>query len=266
MLKSLIPALISTSLFFASCQSQNSSQSETEDKTEDSNQLPVGDNSQTSLDWAGTYQGTLPCADCEGVLTEIILKGDQSFTMTTQYLGKSKDRNISTGKFEWDNSGSKITLDSNPNLQYKVGEFVLFKLDDEGNRITGDLAANYLLRKIDDQVTERYWKLISLNNKAITVTETQPREAHFILKNQENRVNGHTGCNAMNGTYEMGANRKLEFKGLISTRRACMEAPYESEYTQMLGKVRTYNLVGDSLMLRDEGDKVLAKFYSVHFR
>ncbi|MEQ9166863.1 MAG: copper resistance protein NlpE N-terminal domain-containing protein [Fulvivirga sp.] len=266
MLKSLFSILIVISLIISGCQSQNSSNSDNESNSEEQKPIPTGDNSQNSLDWVGTYQGTLPCADCEGIQTEIILKSDQTFTMTTQYLGKSADREVSTGKFEWDDTGSNIILNKDSNKQYKVGEFVLFTLDNEGNRITGDLAANYMLRKIDDQITERYWKLISLNGKPITVTETQPREPHFILKNQDNKVNGHTGCNTMNGSYETGPDHQLAFKGLISTRRACADVPYESEFTRMLGNVKSYNLLGDSLMVRDENDKVLAKFYSVYFR
>ena len=266
MLKSFLPILISIALYIAGCQSQNNNNSETEAKTEEQKPMAIGDNSQNALDWEGTYQGTLPCADCEGILTEIILRGDESFTMTTQYLGKTDDTKISSGSFEWDTSGSNITLNSDPNLQYKVGEFVLFKLDNEGNRITGELSENYILRKIDDQITERYWKLTSLNGKPITMTETQPREAHFILKNQEQQVKGHTGCNAMNGKFETGPDRKLTFKGMISTRRACMDVPYEGEFTQMLDKVRTYSLVGDTLILRSESDAELAKLYSVYFR
>ncbi|MEQ8476229.1 copper resistance protein NlpE N-terminal domain-containing protein [Fulvivirga sp.] len=267
MLKSLFSILIVISLIILGCQSQNSSNSDNETNSEEQKPIPTGDNSQNSLDWAGTYQGTLPCDDCKGIQTEIILKGDGSFTMTTQYLGKSKTRNTGNGTFSWDETGSNITLRvDGTNNQYKVGEYVLFKLDNEGNRITGDLAENYMLRKIDDQITERYWKLISLNGKAIAMTETQPREAHFILKNQEQKVNGHTGCNTMNGKFETGPDRKLEFKGIISTRMACMDVPYESEFTKMLDKVRTYSLVSDTLILRSEADAELAKLYSVYFR
>lgn len=266
MLRLTYNILVVILLLMLGCQGQNSNTSDTESKPEESKQLPIGDNSQTSLDWEGTYQGTLPCADCEGIQTEIILKGDKSFTMTTQYLGKANDRNVSTGSFEWDESGGNISLNADPNLQYKVGEHVLFKLVNEGNRITGDLASNYMLRKIDDQITERYWKLMSLNGNVITVTETQPREAHFMLKNQDNKVNGHTGCNAMNGSYETGPDRKLEFKGVISTRMACQDVPYESEFNQMLSNVRNYRLEGDILILSDENGGTLAKLQSISFR
>ena len=31
-------------------------------------------NAQNSLDWAGTYEATLPCADCPGIKTTVVLK------------------------------------------------------------------------------------------------------------------------------------------------------------------------------------------------
>src|SRR5690606_18798136 len=46
------------------------------------------DNSRNSLDWAGTYRGVLPCADCEGIETVITLAEDGSFREHTRYLGR----------------------------------------------------------------------------------------------------------------------------------------------------------------------------------
>ena len=33
-------------------------------------------NSQNSLDWEGVYKGILPCADCDGIETEIVINSD----------------------------------------------------------------------------------------------------------------------------------------------------------------------------------------------
>lgn len=35
---------------------------------------PMGDTAETSLDWVGEYKGVFPCADCEGIETELELK------------------------------------------------------------------------------------------------------------------------------------------------------------------------------------------------
>lgn len=50
-----------------------------------------------------------------------------------------------TGTAVWDAQGQKITLADG--TQYLVGENQLIMLDTEGKRITGELAANYVLKK-----------------------------------------------------------------------------------------------------------------------
>ena len=114
-------------------------------QTEAATTVPVGDTSQNSLDWAGSYEGVLPCASCEGIQTLITLQADNRFVQETVYLGKDEKIFKLTGKAVWDEKGQKITLDDG--TQYLVGENQLIMLDTEGKRITGDLAANYVLKK-----------------------------------------------------------------------------------------------------------------------
>uniref|UniRef100_UPI004047C657 copper resistance protein NlpE n=1 Tax=Shewanella baltica TaxID=62322 RepID=UPI004047C657 len=117
----------------------------TQVQTEAAKTVPVGDTSQNSLDWAGSYEGVLPCASCEGIQTLITLQSDNSFVQETVYLGKDEEILKLMGKAAWDEKGQKITLEDG--TQYLVGENQLIMLDTEGQRITGDLAANYVLKK-----------------------------------------------------------------------------------------------------------------------
>jgi len=117
----------------------------TQVQTEAAKTVPVGDTSQNSLDWAGSYEGVLPCASCEGIQTLITLQSDNSFVQETVYLGKDEKILKLMGKTAWDEKGQKITLEDG--TQYLVGENQLIMLDTEGKRITGDLAANYVLKK-----------------------------------------------------------------------------------------------------------------------
>jgi copper homeostasis protein (lipoprotein) len=55
----------------------------------------------TSIDWAGIYQGILPCADCEGIKTQIVLNKDLSYVLETQYLGKDEKIFQAKGTFKW---------------------------------------------------------------------------------------------------------------------------------------------------------------------
>jgi copper homeostasis protein (lipoprotein) len=111
--------------------------------------LPVGDNSMVSLDWNGTYTGTLPCADCEGIETRLTLNLDKTFILKTKYLGQRDSFQEKTGIFTWNTAGNTIILQgiSNAPYQYLVGENVLFQLDMSGKKITGNLADKYQLKK-----------------------------------------------------------------------------------------------------------------------
>jgi uncharacterized lipoprotein NlpE involved in copper resistance len=106
-------------------------------------------NSASSLDWQGTYKGTLPCADCEGIATEITLNKDNSYLIKTTYLGKENKTTVEKGNFIWNDLGSIVTLTgikNKPN-KYIVGENKLIQLDIDGNKITGSLADKYILKK-----------------------------------------------------------------------------------------------------------------------
>lgn len=106
-------------------------------------------NAVNSLDYMGIYSGVLPCADCEGIETTIELGSGNSYVKKVIYLGKNDQQVVETaGTFTWNDAGNTISLSEEiaPN-QYFVGENVLFHLDIEGNRISGELATKYELRK-----------------------------------------------------------------------------------------------------------------------
>lgn len=105
-------------------------------------------NSKNSVDWSGTYHGTLPCADCEGIKTELTLNKDETYQLKQEYLTKNTIVEKS-GKFVWSADGEKIsiTVKDVGNFNFKVGENRLFLLDQEGNEIAGNLAENYILNK-----------------------------------------------------------------------------------------------------------------------
>lgn len=105
---------------------------------------------RVSLDWAGTYEGVLPCADCEGIETRVTLSYDGTYTIRQKYLGTSENVFQSSGTFSWNEAGNTVTLPSSPTPNsYFVGENRLFHLGMDGERITGNLAELYTLEKIE---------------------------------------------------------------------------------------------------------------------
>jgi len=70
--------------------------------------------------------------------------------MVGTYQGKKDGHFVSSGVFTWNKAGNTISLksaDGKSDSNYFVGENRLFRLDKEGNRVTGPLADNYSLKK-----------------------------------------------------------------------------------------------------------------------
>lgn len=104
--------------------------------------------SRTSIDWEGTYKGVLPCADCPGMPTTLKLYRDNTFELEQSYLERDVKPLISKGKFSWAGDGKEITLlDGATHYRLQVGENHLYFLDNEGNRIKGNLEDYYTLTK-----------------------------------------------------------------------------------------------------------------------
>lgn len=252
-LKKMFPAIAILLIVLASCSPQP--------KKNNSTMSSTGDNSQVSLDWAGVYQGVLPCADCEGIKTQLVLNEDLTYVLQTQYMGEYDSIFTESGSFEWDDTGSKISLSNQENHDYIVGENQLFRLDREGKRITGSLENHYILKKEQAEITNKYWKLITLNgNKVIT----DMNEAFMTLHTEENRIHGNAGCNSFFGNFTLGDENQISFEQMGMTRMACPEMQTEDEFMQALGKAAFYALTENELTLQDSTYATLAKFQSVY--
>lgn len=112
---------------------------------------PSPQQEEESFDWVGEYEGVLPCDDCEGLYTNIILEPDGKTTLQRVYVGKEDEGYIAKSRLrwyekynllyirEWDESFSK----------FYVGDGMMIQLDDNWNRHTGPDANQYNLRKLD---------------------------------------------------------------------------------------------------------------------
>ena len=75
----------------------------------------------------------LPCADCPGIKTRLVLHTDGRFDLDTQYLDRQVAPRQASGRFTWNSAGSGITLDeAGAGQQYLVGEGRLLQLNRDG--------------------------------------------------------------------------------------------------------------------------------------
>lgn len=253
--QNLILILFMAFFGFVSCKSTK--------KTQTSEVKTSADKSMTSIDWAGIYQGVLPCADCEGIKTQIVLQNDLSYALETSYIGKNEKVFKTHGTFKWDENGSKITLDNENKQIYQVGENRIFHLDKDGNRITGDLADKYIMEKENIELTGKYWKLVTLNG---TPVEIGVREAFMSFTAEENRVHGNSSCNRFNGKYELLDGNRIKFSPFAMTKMACIGNNIEGEFMQIFEKTTSYSLTSNELIFQDENETTLAKFESDFFK
>lgn len=109
--------------------------------------ISAGHTAETSLDWLGSYEGTLPAADCPGIETTIVLAADGSYTLRMEYLERDTAFD-EEGTFRIE--GNLLTLvpsDGGQPGYYQVEENRLRHLDADRQPITGELADHYVLQK-----------------------------------------------------------------------------------------------------------------------
>lgn len=101
-----------------------------------------------SLDWAGIYNGTLPCADCSGIKTTLTLNQNHTFELAQTYLEgkKAKNSDTITGNFKWVGTKPVVELEAKSGaIYYMIGEGYAKKFDTNGNPIDSKL--NYTLQQ-----------------------------------------------------------------------------------------------------------------------
>lgn len=281
----------------ASCQQQLKNKAES--KTDSvKNAVANSHNAKNSLDYIGTYKGILPCADCEGLDTEITINENSTFSIKTKYVGKGDKIFELKGNFDWNRSGNMIILrqvKNGPN-KYLVGENTLTQLDLSGKKITGDLASAYklskqpaiasaietseennqstvnlnnhmeattVIKKVNPAVgkftlAETKWKLVMLNKKAVT---QKGNKRYFLkLNSKDGKFSAYAGCNNIMGSYVMPSAFGLSFSNIAMTRMACPDMDLEIRFSTMLEKVDSYKLKDNILQLMKGKKEVLATF------
>ena len=175
---------------------------------------------QNSLEWAGVYEGVLPCADCPGIKTRLTPKSDNTFERVGQYPGRQGTGQTARGRFTWQASGNAITL------------------DEHGGRLSllypsSGAAPNPVLTLVQQateknglaQTLERYrWTLESaIDSRNRRIAMLPPSKDHpVVLSFSGNRLSLQGPCNRMMGGYEVSAPMQLTVRGgPTSTMMGC---------------------------------------------
>ena len=147
MIKQTVLFFILAIFAFISCQNNTTSDS-TEISDEEAAVIDMH-TSQTSLDWSGTYEGTLPCADCPGIKVTLVLNEDNTYTQHLHYMERIDADFTESGTIVWHEDGNTISLVSEGNEKQliKVRDGSLLMLNADGEEITSSLKDHFVLTK-----------------------------------------------------------------------------------------------------------------------
>ncbi|MCO5230926.1 MAG: copper resistance protein NlpE N-terminal domain-containing protein [Chitinophagales bacterium] len=220
---------------------------------------------QNSLDWQGSYSGTLPCADCEGIYTELSINDSMDYTLITKYLGvENESADTLSGKFTWE--GNNIRLggikETEGSSLYKVEENRVRHLDLEGKAIEGDLAENYILSKDGNpEVENKRWKLVEIYGKPVK----ESSDTHYLIfHSNEKRLEAKAGCNQLSLNYTIKNSLQLSIQEGLSTLMACENDTLEKELLQIFQEADNLSTDGKSLSINKARMAPLARFELVN--
>ncbi len=115
-------------------------------------------------------------------------------------------------------------------------------------------------------ITNKYWKLITLDGKPETMARNQERERYFTLKTDRNWVEGFAGCNSFNTTYTLEKGNRIRFSPTAATLKACPDVDVnEQAFFEVFGLADNYTVRGDTLSLNVGRRAPLAMFKAVDF-
>ena len=97
--------------------------------------------------YEGTYEGTFPCADCDGINVSLII-GKDTYT-SEEVMEELTDKDNGTVSYDAQNKVLTLTSEKENGKiqQYQVKEDGSIVFLDEGKEITGTLASYYILKK-----------------------------------------------------------------------------------------------------------------------
>jgi heat shock protein HslJ len=190
--------------------------------------------SRSSLDWAGSYEGVLPCADCPGIRTRLTLNRDDSYELRTLYLDRDGAARVVRGRFSWQPNGNAISLEGrHGGQQFAVGEGRVALLP-SGAAPSWPQPAQRVLQRVatapaagvQTTLQSHRWSLTSATDRQGRPIDGLPAGAGrpLVFSFADGRVNIEGACNRLFGGYRIDGDDRLVVSRMASTMMACEPA------------------------------------------
>lgn len=113
----------------------------------------------------------------------------------------------------------------------------------------------------DAPLVNSYWAVVEMDGKKFVMHENMAREPHMVLRIDDHRLSGFSGCNTIMGRYALDGETLTFPDGIAMTRMACpvgMET--ERAFSDVLQRTTTWSIKGETLSLLDEDGAVIGVF------
>lgn len=144
MKKLSLMAMLAIALVITSCTGKK-----TDNNVQDADTTVVAvEDAAAPASYYGTYEGTLPCADCSGIKIVLTLNDDTTYDLTQEYLEKEPAYDENGTYTVEDGLVTLITPSSGEKTYYRILDGKLaFTPDSTGTMVEGEMAENYILTK-----------------------------------------------------------------------------------------------------------------------
>ena len=118
----------------------------------------------------------------------------------------------------------------------------------------------------DNEIVNKYWKLIILEGDTVQMAINQEREQYFLLRS-DGSISGFAGCNQFNGQYELSKGNRISInENMAISLKACPDVDVdESAFLKVFELTDNYTIDGDTLSLFVGKKPALAVFEAVYF-
>ncbi|MDY0199557.1 MAG: META domain-containing protein [Tenuifilaceae bacterium] len=118
----------------------------------------------------------------------------------------------------------------------------------------------------DNEIVNKYWKLIKLEGDTVQMAANQEREQYFTLRS-DGSISGFAGCNHFTGQYTLTEASGISInENLAISLKVCPDVDIdESAFLRVLLRTNNYTISNDTLCLNAGKDAPLAIFEAVYF-
>lgn len=122
-------------------------------------------------------------------------------------------------------------------------------------------------QQMEDSISNKYWKLVTLEGQKVNMMPNQEREMYFTLNKEQNTINGFAGCNSFSGSYTLEKGWRVRFLNIGTTMKICPDVKVnESEFLKVFELADNYTVVGNTLSLNVGRRAPLAVFEAVYMK